>query len=141
MAQLLREWVLSCEQCFRETRFDRSLTRPPLQIPNEHITAPEDAMQIDLVPELPRSGGYEYIVTAMDVFSRYLFAHPATNQDVKTIAQVIINNMIRHTYLLKTLIWDKSLAFVSQVIKENAGVLGVTLKYTTTKHTQTISLL
>ena len=70
MAQLVREWVMSCEQCIRESRIDRSLTRPPLQNPNEHITAPEDAMQIDLVPGLPPSGGFENIVTAMDVFSR-----------------------------------------------------------------------
>ena len=30
MAQLFREWVMSCEQCIRESRIDRSLTRPPL---------------------------------------------------------------------------------------------------------------
>ena len=83
MAQLIREWVISCEQCIRESRIDPSLTRPPLQNPNEHITAPEDAIQIDLVPELPPSGGYENIVTAMDVFSRYLFAYPTANQDAK----------------------------------------------------------
>ena len=65
---------MSCEQCIRESRTHRSLTRFPLQNPNEHITAPEDAMQNDLVPELPPSGGYENIATAMDVFSRYLFA-------------------------------------------------------------------
>ena len=98
MAQLIREWVMSCEQCIREWRIDRSLTRPPLQSLNDHITAPEDAMQIDLVPELPPSGGYENIVTAMDVFSRYLFAYPTANQDAKTIAKVIINIMAKHAY-------------------------------------------
>ena len=51
MAQLIREWVMSCEQCIRESRIDRSLTRPPLQNPKEHHSAPEDAMQNDLVPE------------------------------------------------------------------------------------------
>ena len=30
MAQLIREWVISCEQCIRELRIDRRLTRPPL---------------------------------------------------------------------------------------------------------------
>ena len=65
---------MSCKQCIRESRIDRSLTRPPLQNPNEHTTVPENAMQIDLVRELPPSAGYENIVTAMDVFSRYLFA-------------------------------------------------------------------
>ena len=68
MAQLIREWVMSCEQCLRESRIYRSLTRPPLKNPNEHITAPEDAMQIDLEPDLPPSGGYENIVTAMACF-------------------------------------------------------------------------
>ena len=141
MAQLIREWVMSCEQCIRESRIHPSLTRPPLQNPNEHITAPEDAIQIDLVPELPPSGGYENIVTAMDVFSRYLFAYPTTNQDAKTIAKVLINIMTKHAYLPTTLISDKGTAFTSHVIKEVAGVLGVTLKHATTKHAQTIGLL
>ena len=141
MAQLIREWVMSCERCIRESHFHPSLTRPPLQNPNEHITVPEDAIQIDLVPELPPSGGYENIVTAMDVFSRYLFAYPTANQDAKTIARVLINIMTKHAYLPTTLISDKGTAFTSHVIKEVAGVLGVTLKHATTKHAQTIGLL
>ena len=141
MAQLIREWVMSCEQCIRESRIHPSLTRPPLQNPNEHITAPEDAIQIDLVPELPPSGGYENIVTAMDVFSRYLFAYPTANQDAKTIAKVLINIMTKHAYLPTTLISDKGTAFTSHVIKEVAGVLGIILKHATTKHAQTIGLL
>ena len=72
--ELTRQWVMSCEQCIRESRVDRSFTRLPLQNPNEHITPPDHAMQIDLVPEIPPSGGYENTVTIMDVFSRYLFA-------------------------------------------------------------------
>ena len=91
-------------------------------------------MQIDLVPELPPSGGYENIVTAMNVFSRYLFAYPTTNQDTKTIAKGIINIMTKHAYLPKTLIPDKGSAFVSHVIKGVAGVLNITLKHATTKH-------
>ena len=114
---------------------------PPPQNPNEHVTAPEDAMQIDLVPELPPSGGYTNIVTAMDVFSRYLFAYPTSNQDAKTIAKVLINIMTKHTYLPTTLISDKGTAFMSHVIKEVAGVLGITLKHATTKHAQTIGIL
>ena len=139
MAQLIREWVLSCEQCLREARINPRLTRPPLQNPNEYITAPEDAMQIDLVPGLPPSGGYENIVTAIDVFSRYLFAYPTSNQDAKTVAKVINNIMTKH--LPATLMSDKGTAFISHVIKEVAGVLGITSNHATTKHAQTIGLL
>ena len=56
LAQLIREWVMLCEQCLRESRINPRLTRPHLQNPNEYITAPEDAMEIDLVPGLPPSG-------------------------------------------------------------------------------------
>ena len=132
---------MSCEQFNRESRIHRSLTHFPLQNPNEHITAPEDAMQIDLVPELPPSGGYENIVTAMDVFSRCLFAYPTSNQDVKTIAKVLLNIMTKHAYLPTTLISEKGTAFMSHVIKEVSGVLGITLKHATTKHAQTTGVL
>ena len=141
MAQLIREWVLSCEQCLRESRINPRLTCPPLQNPNEYITAPEDAMQIGLVPGLPPSGGYENIVTAIDVFSRFLFAYATSNQDAKTVAKVLISIMTKHAYLPTTLISDKGTAFTSTVIKEVAGVLDITLKHATTKHAQTIGLL
>ena len=98
-------------------------------------------MQIDLLPELPPSGGYTNTVTAMDVFSRYLFAYPTSNQDAHTLANVFISIMTKHAYLPTTLISDKGTAFMSHVIKEVAGVLGITLKHATTKHAQTIGLL
>ena len=141
MAQLIREWVLSCEQCLKESRINPRITRPPLQNPNEYITVPEDAMQIDLVPGLPPSGGYENFVTAMDVFSRFLFAYTTSNQDAKAVAKVLINIMTKHAYLPTTLISDKGTAFTSLVIKGVAGVLGTTLKHATTKHAQTIGLV
>ena len=132
---------MSCEQCIRESRIDHSFPRPPLGNPNEHITAPEVAMEIDLVPELPPSGGYENFVTAMDVFSRYLFAYLTSNQDAKTIAKILINIITKQAYLPTILISDKGTAFMSHVIKEMASVLGITLKHATTKHAQTIGLL
>ena len=141
IAQLIKEWVLSCEQCIRESRINPGLTRPPLQNPNEYNTAPEDAIQVDLVPGLPPSSGYENIVTAIDVFSGYLFAYPTSNQDAKTVAKVVIIIMTKHAYLPTTLISDKGTAFTSTVIKEAAGVLGITLKHATTKHVQTIGLI
>ena len=142
VAQLIREWEMSCEQSLRELRTNPQLARPPLQNPNEYITAPGDAMQIDLVPGLPPSGGFENIVTAMDVFSRYLIAYPTSNQDAKTINRVIINFMTKHAYLPTTIISDKGTAFMSNIIKEVAGVLGITtLKHAITKHARTIGLL
>ena len=49
--------------------------------------------------------------------------------------------MTKHAYLPTTLISDKGTAFLSHVIKEVAGVLGVILKHATTRHAQTDGLL
>ena len=76
----------------------------------------------------------------MDVFSRYLFAHPTANQDATTVAKMLINIMTKHAYLPTLLISDKGTAFMSHVIEEVAGVLGITLKHATTKHAKTIGL-
>ena len=49
--------------------------------------------------------------------------------------------MSKYAYLPTTLSSDKGTTFMSHVIKEVAGVLGITLKHVTTKHAQTIGLL
>ena len=49
--------------------------------------------------------------------------------------------MTKHAYLPTRLISDKGTAFMSHVINEVAGVLGITLKHATTKHAQRIGLL
>ena len=77
----------------------------------------------------------------MDVLSRYLFAHPTSNPDAKTFAKPIINIITKHAYLPATPISDKGTAFMPHVIKEVAGVLGITLKHATTKHARTIGML
>ena len=49
--------------------------------------------------------------------------------------------MTKHAYLPTTIISDKGTSFMSHVLKEVAGVLGITIKHATTKHAQTIGLL
>ena len=73
MAQLIGKWVKSCEQCVKESRIDNKITRSPLPNPSEQKTGPEDAMQVELLQELPPAGGNEKVLTAMEVFPRYFF--------------------------------------------------------------------
>ena len=80
------------------------------------------------------------MVTAMDVFSRYLFAYSTSNQDGRTFAKAIIDILTKHAYSQTTLITDKGSAFVSHVLKNVAGVLGITSKHATTKQAQTLGL-
>ena len=69
-AKLLHDWVEGCEQCARDKRVPiATILLELLNLP-EWDLGPKDAMLIDLLPNLPPSGGYENVLTAIDVFSR-----------------------------------------------------------------------
>ena len=102
---------------------------------------PEDAMQIDFLPNLPPSGGYENNNTALDNFSKYLFAYPVTYATATKTAKVLIDIMPKHSYLRTTLFTDKGTAFTSKLVAESVQSLGIQLKCATTKHPQTIDKL
>ena len=78
----------------------------------------KDAMQIDLLPNLPPSGGYESVLTAIDVFSQYCFAYPLADASAINVAKVIIDITTKHVYLPTTLITEKGTAFTSTINAE-----------------------
>ena len=141
MANHVKKWVEGCEQCARDKRLPNATITPELLNLPEWDLGPEDAMQIDLLPNLLPSGGYENVLTAIDVFSRYLFAYPLTDTSAINVAKALIDIMSKHSYLPTTLITDKSTAFTSTIIAEVTQILGITLKCATTKHPQTIGKL
>ena len=141
MAKYVKKWVEGCEQCAKDKRVPNATITPELLNLPEWDLGPEDAMQIDLLPNRPPSGGYENTLTAIDVFSRYLFAYPLTDASAINVAKAIIDIMTKHSYLPTTLITDKGTAFTSTIIAEITQILGITLKCATTKHPQTIGKL
>ena len=140
IATYVRNWVCDCKICIQDKRINNTRITPELFHISEWDLGPEDLMQIDLLPELPPSGVYENIITAI-VFSRYAFAYPVSNPTAVNTAKVIIDIMTRHAYLPTLIITDKGSAFVSQDIHEVAEILGINLKQATTKHAQTIGVL
>ena len=141
IATYVRNWVRDCEICIQDKRINNTRITPEMIHIPEWDLGPEDLMQVDLLPELPPSGGYENNSTAIDVFSRYAFAYPVSNPTAINTEKVIIDIMTRHAYLPTLIITDKGSVFVSQVIHEIAEILGINLKHATTKHAQTIGVL
>ena len=142
IAKHVKKWVEGCVTCAKDKRVpNNTITRELLNLP-EWDLGPEGAMQIDLLPNLPTSGGYQTVMTATDVFSRYLFAYPLVEATASNTAKVLIDIMTKHSYLPTTIITDKILhAFTSKIIAEITRILGITLKCATTKHPQTIGKL
>ena len=87
------------------------------------------------------SGGYNAVITSIDVFSRYLFAYSVTRIDTRTVTRVLTDITTRHCYLPTTIITDKGSQFISEAMQQTTAALGIQLKHATTNHAQTIGIL
>ena len=141
VAKLVKHWVQTCDICMKDKRIKNPSITPELLNLPEWDHGPEDALQIILLPNIPPSGGYENIITALDILSRYQFAYPVVDASASSTAKVLIDIMTRHTYLPTTPITDKGSAFTSRLVEEVAKRLGIQMKCATTKHPQTIGKL
>ena len=98
IGKIVKQWVQGCEICMKDKRTKNPSITPELLNLPEWDLGPENDLQIDLLPNLPPSGGYENIITALDVFSKYLFAYPVTDASASSTAKVLIDIMTRHAY-------------------------------------------
>ena len=74
-------------KCMQTKQTDKrllTLLTMPRIIKSKLAMGPEDALQLDIVIFDDPSNRYTAIVTAMDVFSRYLFEYCETRKDAKT---------------------------------------------------------
>ena len=123
----------------RERINNTRITPELIHIP-EWDLGPEDLMQIDLLPDLPPSAGYENIIAAKNLLWRYAYAYPVSNPTAVNRAKISIDIMTRHAYLPTLIITDKRSVFVSQFIHEVAETLGINMEHAT-KHAKTIGVL
>ena len=107
----------------------------------EHVLGPEDILEIDILPNLPNSAGYQNIVTMIDVFSRYLFAYPTQDATAKTIGRCIVDVMTRHAYLPMLILTDKGSQFRSEIVAKITRILEIQISHASTKHAQTMGIL
>ena len=108
---------------------------------NEFTVGPEDCLEVDILPNLSSSNGYQHIFTMMNDFSRYLFAYPTQDITAKTAARCIIDVMTRHCYLPTVILTDKGSQFRSEVVNQIAQTLDIRINHASTKHAQTMGML
>ena len=141
MSARIANHISRCTECMQTKRTDKRSITPPMIDTSKMALGPEDALQMDIVHFDEPSGGYTAIITAMDVFSRYLFTYNVIRTDAPTVARVLVDIMTRHAYLPTTVITDKGTQFISEVMADATRTLGIQLRNATTKHAQTFGLL
>jgi exodeoxyribonuclease III len=124
------QWVKSCLFC-QKRKHHRPLTHgkthPML------ASRPWEMWAFDLVGPFPESnpGGNLYLLTAVDVFTRYPLAIPVANKSIKTVASALHKHLVTVFGPPKLLLSDMEKSFVSAVVKQMYSKMGVSKIATT----------
>ena len=141
LARKIRAWVTSCPDCIANKTIDTRRIRPKMLSNTDFTMGPDDCLEVDILPNLPTSNGFQHIITIMDVLSRYLFAYPTQDMTARTVARCIIDVMTRHCYLPTVILTDKRSQFRSEVVNQIVHTLEIRISLASTKHAQTIGIL
>ena len=121
----IKKLVSNCLFYIQTKRIKNDLLRTEIFNCPEWDLGPEDILQMDILPNLPPNGRYDHIITAINVFSRYLFAYPVTRITATAVSRVCMDLLCKHTYLPTTIITDLGTQFNAQVTHEVAQTTGL----------------
>ena len=130
----------NCLTCLQLKRVPLNFLKTPLQPVSSLSSYPGETLQTDLVRPL-KSPVQRYVLTAFDIFTKYLFAVPLTNVRADTIARELTSNFFRHSYLPKTILSDLATSFVSELLHELTKLLEIQLEHARLKHPQTVGVV
>ena len=78
-------------------------------------------LQIDLVCPL-KSSQFKYVLSGIDVFTKYLFAVPLTNGYADTGARELVKVFFQHSYIPQTILSNLEKNFTSELMSELASL-------------------
>ena len=129
-----------CLTCLQTKSFLNSSLKPLLQPISSLQSFPGDMMQIDLVGPF-KSPVFKYVLTGMDVFSKYLFAKPLTSVNAQKVSTELAAIFFSQSYIPHTILSDLGSNFVSDLMHELCTLLEIKLKHATLKHPQTVGVV
>ena len=136
LAKSIKQRVQNSEDCIKNVGINNCQIRPKLINNIKHVLGPKDILEIDILSNIPKSAGYQNIVTMIDVISRYLLAYPTQNVTAKTIGRCIVD-----AYLPTLILSDKGSQYRSDIVIELIEILEIQISHASTKHAQTIGVL
>ena len=99
-------------------------------------TSPMDLIAIDLLHLETASGGYEYILTIVDHFSRFVQTFALRNKEAKTVAKVLFFDFMERFGTPVRLMHDQGKEFENKLFKELEKLKGISHCRTTPYHPQ-----
>ena len=94
-------------------------------------------LEIDLIGPLT-STQFKYVLSGIDVFTKYLFAVPLTIGCADTVARELLKVFLQHNYIPQTILSDLGTNITSELMSELASLSEVKMKHASLKQPQTI---
>ena len=129
----VKEYIRSCKGCQLSGRKDKA--RAPLQ-PLQVESEPFNKVAFDIVGPLPTSSrGHKYILTMMDLFSKFPAAIPLKRVDNLTVLEAMLE-VFSCFGLPQILLTDQGSVFTSRLTKSMCAQFGINKIQTTPYHPQ-----
>ena len=139
-SEYLIDYIKNCLSCSTLKRVTKNQLHPPLQPISSEQLFPGDMMQIDLVGPF-QSPVHKYVLSGIDVLSKYLLAVPLTSAHAGTVAQALVSIFFQHSYLPTKILSDLGTSFVAELFHELSKLLEIQLEHASLKHPQTIGVV
>ena len=97
-------------------------------------------LQIDLVGPF-QSPVHKYVLSGIDVFSKYLFAIALTSAHDGNVAKALVSIFFQHSFIPTKILSDLGTSFVASLIHELANLMEIEIDHSSLKHPQTVGVV
>ena len=136
--QKCREVIRTCPECQLGKDYKTQHN------PKGHINSsgPWETVSIDIVGPLPVDGkSHRYIVTMMDVYSRYLIATPVKNHTASMVSRCLYESVVAYFGAPRSILSDRGKEFTGLIWESLAQLLGAKIKLTSPYYPQGNSVI
>jgi len=129
----IKRFVRSCDTCQRNSPKGR--VKPVALELMPIVNTPFHRVAIDLVGPIhpPSRNGHKYILTLVDMATRYPEAQPLRNIEASTVADALMDIFSR-VGVPKEILSDRGTQFTSNLMKELCNIVGISQLFTTPYH-------
>lgn len=126
---LCYETAMSCNPCIIKTK--PSTTGQKGKLVSHDVSEPWHTLSLDFVGPLPvTKGGFKYLLTVKDVFTKYLEAIPTKDMSALTVAKSLVQDIFTRYGFCSRLHSDQGTQFMSTLLKELADTFDIQITNT-----------